>query len=754
MKPQKFSFGLYILFLFIIPYNFIFAYNTLTNEPLATASEVFVVYNSSYTTDSDSDGTQDSLEIANYYKNKRSIPNANVVGVAMPTTESITRSDYDTYIKAGIESALTSAGLANTIKYIVLTKGVPLKVKDGAHSNEFYMSYTADYASVDSSVTLLYQTYTNVGKVNNPYYAHSSGHTTVLDYRFKPNSFKDTGYVGSPSEATLKYLVTRLDGYTIADIENMIDRAYSADTTSTGYFVFDEYNASRTFRYINDSQAISTLNTLSMNSYLNGVDSASSYIITAPGSVVGYTGYGTYSGFPNDYYNNTLNFTYLNGAVTSTYESYAAFHMTSPDTTNHGQIAQFIHAGGSGGIGNVFEPYSDAIANEDIWMPAYALGYTWADAAYMSLAYLDWTTVVLGDPLMQIVINDTTPPTLSGITPIPSTTTATITWTTDENASTSVSYGTTASYGTTTTETNTSPRVTSHSVSLSSLVCNTTYHYKVISTDFSINTTSDTDHTFDTTACPDITVPVLSSIISTPSTTGANIIWTTDENSSSSVSYGTTSSYGTNTTETDTSPRVTSHSVSFSGLVCNTIYHFKVISTDASANTSSDTDHTFQTSSCSSGNVGGGSGGGGSRGSHNSYVPPIVPPVVILDNKIIIPDTTLKKHTDIPIIPIVIHLPVNQVKNFIVGNTIKPGAKGDSVKILQTFLQAQGPDIFPENIKIDGKFGPSTFEAVKKFQKKNNLLADGIVGKKTKLAMDTLNASKYCLAVPVGKKTC
>lgn len=52
---------------------------------------------------------------------------------------------------------------------------------------------------------------------------------------------------------------------------------------------------------------------------------------------------------------------------------------------------------------------------------------------------------------------------------------------------------------------------------------------------------------------------------------------------------------------------------------------------------------------------------------------------------------------------------------------LKLGSKGDDVKELQRLLK----------INVDGDFGPNTEKAVKKFQSANNLVPDGIVGKKT-----------------------
>lgn len=58
--------------------------------------------------------------------------------------------------------------------------------------------------------------------------------------------------------------------------------------------------------------------------------------------------------------------------------------------------------------------------------------------------------------------------------------------------------------------------------------------------------------------------------------------------------------------------------------------------------------------------------------------------------------------------------------------TLKIGAKGDAVILLQTELNANGA-----NLTADGSFGPKTKEAVIAFQHKYNLSADGIVGQKT-----------------------
>lgn len=97
----------------------------------------------------------------------------------------------------------------------------------------------------------------------------------------------------------------------------------------------------------------------------------------------------------------------------------------------------------------------------------------------------------------------------------------------------------------------------------------------------------------------DFTAPTLSSVTSTAGTTTTTITWTTNELASSKVYYDLTTSYSASTTEADTSPRVTAHSVDLTGLVSCTTYRYAVHSTDAYTNTASTTGGTFRTGGCS-----------------------------------------------------------------------------------------------------------------------------------------------------------
>lgn len=119
---------------------------------------------------------------------------------------------------------------------------------------------------------------------------------------------------------------------------------------------------------------------------------------------------------------------------------------------------------------------------------------------------------------------DDTAPSLSNITVSTASSSATISWNTNENASTQIEYGLTSSYGVTTTETNTSPRTTSHSQTISDLVNCTQYHYRVLSTDAANNTANSSDGTFATTGCNGNTsVATSNSVGNVATTTGGSL---------------------------------------------------------------------------------------------------------------------------------------------------------------------------------------------------------------------------------------
>jgi hypothetical protein len=151
-----------------------------------------------------------------------------------------------------------------------------------------------------------------------------------------------------------------------------------------------------------------------------------------------------------------------------------------------------------GAVGNVAQIASIDYATNSITLAA---PLTWSDDASVWLVEDSSGSVVLYGSAPDIGAfeyesgADTTPPVISSVSVTPGTTTATVTWTTDEASSSLVDYGPTTGYGSTQTG---SSGVTSHIVYLTGLSASTTYHFRVRSTDAASNEAVGTDGTFTT----------------------------------------------------------------------------------------------------------------------------------------------------------------------------------------------------------------------------------------------------------------
>ena len=77
--------------------------------------------------------------------------------------------------------------------------------------------------------------------------------------------------------------------------------------------------------------------------------------------------------------------------------------------------------------------------------------------------------------------------------------------------------------------------------------------------------------------------------------------------------------------------------------------------------------------------------------------------------------------------------------------TIRRGSSGEYVTLAQTLLIQRGYDLAPYG--ADGKFGAKTETAVKAFQRKNGLTADGIIGRNTWAALDSEKETMYTVTI-------
>lgn len=167
-------------------------------------------------------------------------------------------------------------------------------------------------------------------------------------------------------------------------------------------------------------------------------------------------------------------------------------------------------------------------------------------------------------------------------------TSATISWTTNELASGNIYVSATSPVNLSTATTlGTTTLSTLHSFSLSGLTASTTYYYVVKSADSVGNTATSSQMSFVTPAIADTTAPVISGIAgSAIASTTATVSWNTNELATGKLWYGTSTPltlYMQNTTPS------LAHSFNLIGLTASTTYSLLIESTDNASNTATST---------------------------------------------------------------------------------------------------------------------------------------------------------------------
>ena len=213
-----------------------------------------------------------------------------------------------------------------------------------------------------------------------------------------------------------------------------------------------------------------------------------------------------------------------------------------------------------------------------------------------------FTTASLPPPPQVVIPADTTPPVISGVAEASVLSTeATIAWSTDELAASTLEYGTTPSYGTQATLD--AGALLVHTGTILNLLPSTTYYYCIHATDLFGNRANSCGHMFTTAAAPssvsqntlDTTPPTISLVVlASVATSTATVTWATDEVANGEIQYGLSANYGL-TAGTDLNLALT-HAAIVTGLVPNTTYHYRVRSSDQSGNVSYSNDETFTTS--------------------------------------------------------------------------------------------------------------------------------------------------------------
>ncbi len=350
----------------------------------------------------------ESTALAGIYVEKRGIPSENLVGVKCTVSEEISREEYDRTIAEPLRRIFTErkwwklldkpteAGRveATTIRFIVLMRGVPLKIaateeyEGDVNEGRPVEVFTRNESAVDSELAVLGLWSKRIsGILNNPY-------------------FRETNII-SDTELVSQLLVCRLDAANPATVERMIDDSIAVEKAGLRGFTYIDARGYQSGglkqgdEWMHDAARDAREHGLSVIMD-NGPDQfPQPYPMRHLALYLGWYSEGLAGPFT------TPGFRLPRGAVAVHLHSYSA---SSLRDAARWWCAPLLEIGAAATLGNVYEPFLGLTTHLHIFEQRLREGFTFAEAAYMAQPYLSWMATFIGDPLYRPFLNSAAAP--------------------------------------------------------------------------------------------------------------------------------------------------------------------------------------------------------------------------------------------------------------------------------------------------------------------------------------------------------
>ncbi|HTQ08793.1 MAG TPA: TIGR03790 family protein [Fimbriimonadaceae bacterium] len=323
------------------------------------AARVLVVYNGA---------SPQGREIAAYYAERRRVPASNVLRITCPDGEEVSEASFRASIQAPIQRELRKN--RNPIDFIVLTKGVPIRLQDeeGYSVDAWVMAGNLPIPPIRRVTS------DDLTRCLNPYFR------STLPFSSRRFGFR---------------LVTRLDGYTVADCKALVDRSLEA-RPEKGPFLFDEAANRNTADYGPIQQGLAKAAQLLEKKAFDVDLQSSGAFVAPPEKLAGYASWGSNDAdFELSIYRRLR---FKPGALCETFVSTSG-RTFEPTLGGQSLIADLIANGATGAKGYVSEPYTFALAKPEILFDRYTSGLNLAESFYSASQFLKWKDIVIGDPL-------------------------------------------------------------------------------------------------------------------------------------------------------------------------------------------------------------------------------------------------------------------------------------------------------------------------------------------------------------------
>lgn len=360
-----------------------------------------------------------SVDLAKYYMEKRGIPSSHLLSLSLSLEETMTRQEYDRWLAPEVAASLDKLQSKQRIAAIVLMYGVPLKVAappPGHETMERIQNYRLDQkkleentseevsdtkkekkrlgdkisellnlnqrAAVDSELSLVkVKEYDLNDWIKNPYYL---------------------GYQGQELAITKNdvVLVTRLDGPAPETVYRVIDDTIWAEKEGLqGRAYFDARWSEAESAKKNDGYGFYDLS-LHKTAKVVGLrlpvtldDGGQLFAPQACPDAALYCGWYSLGKYVDS-------FSWQRGAI--------GYHIASSECTTLRRpeskvwCKQMLEKGVAATIGPVHEPYVQGFPLPQIFFSQLIEGYMSLGEAYLvSLPYISWQMVMVGDPLYQ-----------------------------------------------------------------------------------------------------------------------------------------------------------------------------------------------------------------------------------------------------------------------------------------------------------------------------------------------------------------
>jgi uncharacterized protein (TIGR03790 family) len=343
-----------------------------------------------------------SRDLADFYAGKRGIDASRVVGLKCSIDEEISRDEYDQNIAGPLRAIFDAQGWwtrspdhpaeepssrvsANRIRFLVLMRGMPLRIREvagypGDTTLEPAPVGNRNGASVDSELAVL-----------GLFTRHISG-VLINPYFRSYDRFMDTGHPGI-------MLAARLDAPTGTMVRRMIEDSLAVEKTGLwgrcyvdGRGLPPGGGLSEGDGWLN--KIATQITPFALPTIYDNAPAlfAADYPMTEAALYFGWYSEQPAGALADEHFH------FEPGAVACHIHSFSATSVRDPV---HWWVGPLLSKGAAAVLGNVYEPYLALTTHLDIFADRLCSGMTFAESAYAATPGLSWMDTFVGDPLYR-----------------------------------------------------------------------------------------------------------------------------------------------------------------------------------------------------------------------------------------------------------------------------------------------------------------------------------------------------------------